>query len=103
VAQIEARFEAMMRQDALAEVRALVAHQFSSELPIMRALGVKPLAACIAGQSPREAAVAAAKAETRQYAKRQLTWFRRHMIAWKWLDAQEIERSGAENISFIDH
>ena len=49
----------------------------------MRALGVAPLAAHLAGSAcPREA-VAAAKADTRKYAKRQLTWLRRNMIAWK--------------------
>ena len=49
----------------------------SDELPVMRALGVAPLTAHLAGSTSRKAAVAAAKTETRQYAKRQLTWMRK--------------------------
>jgi len=43
------------------------------------------------------------KAETRQYAKRQFTWLRRNMIAWNWIDEQEMERIVAKIFSFIDH
>ena len=64
----------------------------SDELPIMRALGVAPLAAHLAGKLGLEEAVARAKAETRQYAKRQLTWLRRNMIAWKTINTQDMER-----------
>ena len=71
---IDARFDAMLAAGALEEVRSLLALGLSSELPVMRALGVAPLAAHLAGATSLEAAVAAAKAETRQYAKRQLTW-----------------------------
>ena len=49
----------------------------------MRALGVAPLAAHLAESSVLDEAIAAAKADTRKYAKRQLTWLRRNMIAWK--------------------
>ena len=70
---IEARFDAMLSAGALDEVRALVGLGLSAELPIMRALGVAPLAGHLAGNISLEAAAAAAKAETRQYAKRQLT------------------------------
>ncbi len=81
-AAIDARFDAMMAAGALDEVRALLALGLSDELPAMRALGVAPLAAHLAGAISLEAAVAAAKAETRQYAKRQMTWLRRNMISW---------------------
>ena len=37
---------------------------------------------------PLEQAIAQATAETRRYAKRQLTWLKRNMIAWKWHAAQ---------------
>ena len=78
----------MMAAGALDEVRALLALGLSAELPVMRALGVAPLAAHLTDAMPLDAAVAAAKAETRQYAKRQLTWLRRNMIAWKSIDTQ---------------
>jgi tRNA dimethylallyltransferase len=87
-ALIDSRFDAMMAAGALDEVRGLLALALSAELPIMRALGVAPLAAHLAGGLSLDAAIASAKADTRKYAKRQLTWLRRNMIAWKAVDAQ---------------
>ena len=49
----------------------------------MRALGVRPLLRHLAGEIDLATAIAAGKLETRQYVKRQETWMRRHMIAWK--------------------
>ncbi len=89
---IDARFDAMLAAGALEEVRSLLALGLSSELPVMRALGVAPLAAHLAGATSLEAAVAAAQTETRQYAKRQLTWLRRNMKSWKSLDTQQMKR-----------
>jgi tRNA dimethylallyltransferase len=99
---IDARFDMMMAQGALEEVRALVSRRLSSELPIMRALGVAPLAAHVAGKLALPVAVAEAKAETSKYAKRQRTWLRRNMIAWKPVDTQEMQSIEAGNLSFID-
>jgi tRNA dimethylallyltransferase len=101
-AAIDARFEAMLVDGALEEVRALVALGLSRELPVMRALGVGALAAHLAGDMPLEAAVASAQAESRQYAKRQRTWLRRNMIAWKAIDTQQMQRIIAGDLSFIE-
>jgi tRNA dimethylallyltransferase len=101
-AAIDARLDAMMAAGALDEVRALVALGLSDDLPVMRALGVAPLAAHLAGAMRREAAAASAKADTRQYAKRQLTWLRRNMTAWKAVLTQEMERITADTLPFID-
>jgi tRNA dimethylallyltransferase len=81
-ARANQRFDQMMETGALDEVRALAALGLSSELPIMRALGVRPLLDLLAGRLDRETAVEQAKAETRQYQKRQTTWLRRQMSAW---------------------
>ncbi len=86
---------------SLDEVRALLARGFSTELPIMRALGVAPLAAHLAGTLPLDEAVATAKADTRKYAKRQLTWLRRNMIAWKVHRSQYMERFAEKTYRFI--
>jgi tRNA dimethylallyltransferase len=99
---IERRFDAMLDEGAPDEVRALMALGLSRELPVMRALGVAPLVACLEGRMTPEAAAAQAKADTRQYAKRQLTWLRRNMIAWQHVDAQQMQRIDISNISFID-
>lgn len=102
-AAIARRFDAMLAAGALAEVRRLLAERFSGELPIMRALGVAPLAAYLAGEGTLEAAAAAAKSETRRYAKRQATWFRRNMISWKVIETKEMESMTAKDLSFICH
>jgi len=62
---------------AVAEVEALLARRLDPELPVMRAIGVREIAAWLAGEMTREAAISAGQLATRQYAKRQYTWFRR--------------------------
>ncbi len=82
--RIDARFEAMMAHGGLEELAQLAASQLDPSLPIMNVLGVRPLMQHLRGEITCEEAVAKAQAETRQYAKRQLTWARRNMITWKW-------------------
>jgi tRNA dimethylallyltransferase len=100
-AVIDARFDAMLAAGALDEVRALLAAGLPAELPIMRAHGVPSLAAHLRGGLSLDAAVAAAKSDTRHYAKRQLTWQRRNMIAWRATSAQETEGFIACELPFI--
>jgi tRNA dimethylallyltransferase len=99
--RIDARFEAMMAAGALEEVRQLASLRLDPALPIMSALGVGPLLAHLAGALQLEAAVAAAQTETRQYAKRQLTWARGNMMSWKWISEKEMESNGDDFVSFI--
>lgn len=80
VARIERRFKAMIDGGALDEVRALMT--LSPELPAARALGVPQLMAHLQGRLSLEQAVEQATAQTRQYAKRQMTWFRHQMPDW---------------------
>jgi tRNA dimethylallyltransferase len=58
---------------------------------VMRALGVRPLIQQLSGDLDLEVAIAAAKAETRQFIKRQQTWFKGNMSAWKAISTQQIE------------
>lgn len=83
-AAIDARFDAMIAAGALEEVRALVALDLDPGLPVMRAHGVRELAAYLRGACSLEEAIAKAKTETRRYAKRQMTWLRRFMQDWDW-------------------
>lgn len=78
-AACDARFLTMMKRGALDEVRALFDRELNPELPVMRALGVRELAAWLSGETSRENAIAAAQQATRNYAKRQMTWFRRQL------------------------
>jgi len=75
-AACDSRFDAMMEGGALEEVTALAERGLDPGLPAMRALGVPPLIAYLAGDMTLDEAVERAKAGTRQYAKRQATWFR---------------------------
>jgi tRNA dimethylallyltransferase len=84
----EARFEAMMAAGAVEEAEALGSQGLDSGLPVMRALGVAPLLDLIAGKVTREEAIERAKAETRQYAKRQVTWLRSNMSTWNSISTQ---------------
>lgn len=101
-AGIEARFDAMMAGGALEEVRTLLTAGYSSELPLMRALGVAPLARHLRGAASLPDAIAAAKGDTRKYAKRQRTWLRRNMSAWNLVNSQQMERMIDNSLSFID-
>ncbi len=100
--RIEARFDAMIEQGALEEACSLAALNLDPSLPIMGALGVRPLLRHLRGESDLEAACLQAKAESRQYAKRQMTWLRSNMIAWNWISAQENKSQEANSITFID-
>jgi tRNA dimethylallyltransferase len=72
----DARFEAMLGGGAVAEVAALLARGLPADAPVMRAIGVPEIAAMLAGALSRDEAAARGKTATRQYAKRQYTWFR---------------------------
>lgn len=100
MAKIDARFDAMLAAGALEEVAAFMSLGLSEELPAVRAHGVRPLMAYLRGDIPLETAAEGSKAETRQYAKRQLTWHRRNMIAWKAIETKEMERYNASNVAF---
>lgn len=81
-ARCDARADAMLVGGALDEVRALLARNLDPELPSMKALGVRPLAAHLAGALSREAAAAQLRQDTRRYAKRQHTWFSNQAPDW---------------------
>jgi tRNA dimethylallyltransferase len=76
VQRIESRFDAMIENGAMEEVRQLAALQLDPDLPAMRAIGVRELMAAQAGAIALDEAIARAKIGTRQYSKRQATWFR---------------------------
>lgn len=75
----DGRFRRMVEQGALDEVADLLALGLDPALPAMKALGVPELAAHLAGRMTLDEAVTAATQATRNYAKRQLTWFRHQL------------------------
>jgi tRNA dimethylallyltransferase len=79
VHRIEARFDSMLDMGALDEVKRLVALNLNPDLPAMKAIGVRELQAAMAGKIGFPEAIELAKIATRQYAKRQATWFRNQL------------------------
>ena len=71
------RFEAMASEEGIEEARRLKKRRLPPLLPIMRAIGVPQLTALLDGELSRDEALAAGQTATRQYAKRQYTWFSR--------------------------
>jgi tRNA dimethylallyltransferase len=81
-ARIAQRFATMREQGAEAEVAAFLKRGLDPSLPAMKAIGVREIGAFLAGQMSAAAMVEAAVTATRQYAKRQRTWFRNRMADW---------------------
>jgi tRNA dimethylallyltransferase len=74
-ARCDERFASMIEQGAIEEVEKLLARRLDPGLPVMRAIGVPEIAACLRGESSREAMITIGQQATRRYAKRQYTWF----------------------------
>ncbi|WP_311267416.1 tRNA (adenosine(37)-N6)-dimethylallyltransferase MiaA [Sphingobium sp. WCS2017Hpa-17] len=69
------RFVQMMEGGAIEEVTQLLTRNLNPDLPVMRAIGVPDIAAYLKGDSELDSCIAAGSLATRQYAKRQYTWF----------------------------
>jgi tRNA dimethylallyltransferase len=96
--RIGARFDAMVAAGALDEAMRLAG--VDPTLPSAKILGRRELLAVGTGQITLEEAKTQAKAATRQYAKRQLTWARHRMADWRWAeDTSNIITVSAEKIS----
>jgi tRNA dimethylallyltransferase len=100
-ARCDARFDAMMDSGAVGEVEALLACDLPGDAPIMRAIGVPEISAMLSGKISQEEAMTLGKIATRQYAKRQFTWFRNqsptHWPRW----VEEINDSNMDKIETI--
>ncbi|RIA56022.1 tRNA (adenosine(37)-N6)-dimethylallyltransferase MiaA [Dichotomicrobium thermohalophilum] len=84
----DARAARMVEDGAIEEVAALLRLGLDPALPVMRAIGVRPLGAYLRGETDLETALSRLQTETRRYAKRQLTWARRNMISWGWIEPE---------------
>lgn len=89
-ARIAARFEAMLADRALDEASAMAARSLDPALPAMKALGLPPLLAHLAGEAVLGDAAGAAIRDSRRYAKRQDSWGRTRMADWPRVTPEEI-------------
>ncbi len=81
-ANCDARVLTMMQDGAVEEVEVLIARNLDPNLPAMKAVGVREIAAWLAGKATRAEAIGTLQQATRNYAKRQLTWFRNQCRDW---------------------
>ncbi len=86
LARIDARFDDMVAAGALDEVRALAGRNLDPNLPAMKAHGVPWLIRHLRGELALEQAVEEGKRDTRQYTKRQGTWFRNQLPDFVWVE-----------------
>lgn len=95
-ARCDARFAAMIEQGAVEEVKRLHARNLDPALPVMRAIGVREIAGWMDGALSRDEMIQLGRIATRQYAKRQYTWFSRQPPAgWETANTQlDNEKSG---------
>ena len=94
-ARIGARFDAMLAGGAIEEVAALAGRGLDPLLPAMKAHGVPVLIRHLRGEVTRAEAAEYGRTETRQYAKRQFTWFRHQLPEFEWV-APEAAREWLE-------
>jgi tRNA dimethylallyltransferase len=81
--RIDLRVDLMLEQGLLPEIEALLKRGIPKTATALQAIGYKEFLPVLAGEMPLEAAVETVKQESRRYAKRQLTWFRRNpKIDW---------------------
>ena len=93
-ARCDDRFEQIFSEAGIEEVRSLIARNLSPVAPVMRAIGVPEIAAWLRGELDREGALRAGRTATRQYAKRQYTWFNRQPPA-DWPRLREVPEGEA--------
>ena len=87
-ANCDKRFTKMMNIGALDEAQQLLAQNLEADLPAMKILGVRELAAYLRDEITREDAITQAQQTTRNYAKRQVTWFKNQ---WKETEGQPLD------------
>ena len=86
--RIERRVDAMLDQGLVAEVKKLLKRGLRENKTALQALGYKESVALLDGTLPHEAYVAELKKRTRNFARRQMTWFRRFKnVKWFNIDA----------------
>ncbi|QHQ34796.1 tRNA (adenosine(37)-N6)-dimethylallyltransferase MiaA [Algicella marina] len=91
--RIDRRLGMMLEEGALEECRAILP-RWQPSLPASRALGAAEFTAALRGELTLDDALARARTATRQYAKRQRTWFRSKMRSWHQVESESLTRKG---------
>ncbi len=91
IPRINTRFHEMISGGALEEASEMRDRQLDPTLPAMRAVGAPPLFSYLNGDMTLEQAVERGAIDTRQYAKRQRTWFRNQMADWTTVNRGQVD------------
>lgn len=101
--RIELRVDKMLTDGLLAEVQGLLEKGYGPNLQSMQGLGYKEIIPVLTGRSTLEDATELLKKRTRNYAKRQLTWFRREPIeSWFLLEEGEEDKTFVKILQYIE-
>lgn len=87
--RIDQRVEIQLKRGLIDEVKSLTSKKYALDLPAMTSLGAKELIPYIKGESSLEECVEILKKNTRNYSKRQMTWFRRYKNI-HWITPEEL-------------
>ncbi len=98
--RIDRRVDLMIQQGLVDEVKRLAAMGCSRSMVSMQGLGYKEILAHLEGAYPLEEAIRIIKRDTRHFAKRQLTWFKREREV-RWLNVEEFHNRPEEIVEFI--
>ncbi len=82
-AKIESRVDEMISGGLVEEVKSLLERGYGRELKPMRSVGYKEICAHLIDGLPQAVAVELIKRDSRRYAKRQMTWFRKEDVKWR--------------------
>lgn len=96
--RIEKRIDIMMKDGLVEEVKSLISQGYGRDLVSMQGLGYKEIVAYLEGKITLEEAVYILKRDTRHFAKRQITWFKRETDV-TWLD-KDIYKTSEEQLAF---
>lgn len=86
-ARIDLRVDEMFARGLVAETRRLLDHGLAQNKTAMQAIGYRQAVEHLRGERSLADTIELVKIKTRQYAKRQLTWFRKHAVA-EWIELQ---------------
>lgn len=98
--QIDQRVDLMMERGLVEEVRALRAMGCSRGMVSMQGLGYKEILSYLEGEISQEEAVYLIKRDTRHFAKRQLTWFKREKEV-TWIEKNVFDYSSQNTLAFM--
>lgn len=99
-ARIEQRIDEMLAEGLVEEVRALQKMGCTRDMVSMQGLGYKEILAYLDGETDLETAVEILKRDTRHFAKRQLTWFRREKDVY-WVEKEKFDYDEEKMLSYM--